>query len=1089
MLRPLLIWCALLTAALGFSQLPTKPSITNFSSKIYNGEAQVFDAVQDQRGVMYFANSAGVIEFDGKHWNIIPAGGSVLSLDIDKNGRIYYGGIGVVGYLAHNKKGRLKAVQLTEQIPEEHREFDKAWSTICKNGKVYFNVLTKLFVYDGEHIDVINPKEEFHLAFNVHKEVWVVEKSSGIYKVVGSSTSFIPNSDFFIGMSIFSILPYDGQRFLVATRANGIFIFDPNNANTLKPFNEKANEIFKEAWIYGGTRLSDGNFLYHTIQDGVHVLNPKGNPIKSFSRREGLNSSLVISAYQDKFGQVWCGLDNGIALVAYNSPYTFMKEGREYVGAINDLVRMDDRIYMATDQGLYYFKAGFADTVAAEGTVVPIPQVNSQSLDLALLDDKLFVATDGVYLVDGEEVTKISDIDCRNLCPVGNVTPPAILAGGNGGLAVLQRTNEGWKEVQRITQFTEEVDHIVHDIEFQSDSFNFWVGTITYKLERIAFDHEFQGYHRTPVVDSAGKPLSLVARRIGEQVVFNGSSLKGVGVMDYETKSLKEPVNKYLRKIHDLKTNIIKLDYKEDECWLWDNKKVYHFVKTIENEIEVDSISFIKSDIASIDAIYVEGEGVSWIGGTEGLVRYDRNAVKKEIGYYDCIIRGIVVGKDSVIYEGFYDRYVKKEVPEFSYEFNAIAIEYSAPFYEHLDEMRYSYMLEGYDKQFRIWASKNRAEYTNLPEGEYRFVVKAKNIYGQESELAQYEFIILPPWYRTWWAYLLYVIGLVSLVYSAIRLNAARLKREKAQLEKLVELRTSELADRNSALRSSNLELAEQKEIVEQKNKDITDSIVYAEKIQRALLSSMTEWNATFSDCFVLYKPKSILSGDFYWCHEDKETGKKVFACVDCTGHGVPGALMSMIGHSFLNKIIVENRVLDPGTALDQLRNHIIGALETDSEEPTRDGMDMSLCVFDPSTMKAEYAGANNPLWIISEREGIESGDSALSADISDGSTSLFEIKGDKQPVGAYVGEEKSFTTRTMVLEKGDYVYASTDGYPDQFGGRDGKKMKYKRLRQLLLDNASLSMPDQMKALDTHFEEWMGEMEQIDDVCVIGIRV
>ncbi len=256
---------------------------------------------------------------------------------------------------------------------------------------------------------------------------------------------------------------------------------------------------------------------------------------------------------------------------------------------------------------------------------------------------------------------------------------------------------------------------------------------------------------------------------------------------------------------------------------------------------------------------------------------------------------------------------------------------------------------------------------------------------------------------------------------------------------------------------------------IEEKNKDILDSINYAKRIQKTLLTPESFLKKNLPDHFVYYLPKDIVSGDFYWMHKLHD-GRLFVAVADCTGHGVPGAFMSFIGTSKLNEIIIEKRVTNPGEVLNRLRDEIIKATNPEGKEKSLDGMDINLCLFDFEKLKVEYAGANNSLVIVRD-------------------VSLQITKADKFPVGLHFGEIKPFTNHQIDLKKGDMVYAYTDGYSDQNGGPKGKKFKIKALQDLFLTCALLPAVEQKSIIESTYLQWKKEMEQVDDVCVIGIRV
>jgi serine phosphatase RsbU (regulator of sigma subunit) len=226
---------------------------------------------------------------------------------------------------------------------------------------------------------------------------------------------------------------------------------------------------------------------------------------------------------------------------------------------------------------------------------------------------------------------------------------------------------------------------------------------------------------------------------------------------------------------------------------------------------------------------------------------------------------------------------------------------------------------------------------------------------------------------------------------------------------------------------------------------------------------------------FILYKPKDIVSGDFYYAQAHKPKGSKneiFYICTaDCTGHGVPGALMSMVGISRLNESIIEKNLIHPNEILDNVRSGIISSLNPEgSEEESKDGMDCVLCAYDFENNVLEFASANNPLWLV--RDG-----------------AVHEYKADKMPVGKYGDEMKPFTLQKIDLKKGDIIYTFTDGFADQFGGPKGKKFKYKQLEDFLLANSNLPMETQKQKLDAAFESWRGNLEQVDDVCIIGVKI
>ena len=273
------------------------------------------------------------------------------------------------------------------------------------------------------------------------------------------------------------------------------------------------------------------------------------------------------------------------------------------------------------------------------------------------------------------------------------------------------------------------------------------------------------------------------------------------------------------------------------------------------------------------------------------------------------------------------------------------------------------------------------------------------------------------------------------------------------------------LYNRNKLKAKANAELQQANDIIQEKNQDITSSLEYASKIQEALLPTK-ENTSLFKDSLFLLLPKDIVSGDFFWYTEKK--GQKIFTAVDCTGHGVPGAFMSMIGNTFLHEIINERGITEPAEILNQLRAKVILALS--SRDARKDGMDMAICSLDEKNMILQYAGANNPLYLVRNNE-------------------VLEYRPDKQPVGYMPERDGPFTNHRIEVKPGDKAYVFSDGYADQFGGPKGKKFKYKQLRELLVEISDKPMAEQKQILNERFVEWKGDIEQIDDVCLVGVTI
>ncbi|MFT7611934.1 MAG: serine phosphatase RsbU (regulator of sigma subunit) [Parvicellaceae bacterium] len=403
---------------------------------------------------------------------------------------------------------------------------------------------------------------------------------------------------------------------------------------------------------------------------------------------------------------------------------------------------------------------------------------------------------------------------------------------------------------------------------------------------------------------------------------------------------------------------------------------------------------------------------------------------------------------------------------ELPYNKNHLTFHFSAIDWSALHKIQYSYIMEGLNSNWSQPSHDAKADYRNIPYGTYTFKVGAIGGSGEWSEPFDYEFTIHPPWWHTWWARTGYGISALLLIFGFVRWRTAKLKQRQKELEMEVEEATREIKKEKE-------EVEKQKEQVEEAHKEITDSIQYAKRIQSAILPPLKIVKEYLPESFILYKPKDVVAGDFYWMesvvstplNQQSET-MVLFAAADCTGHGVPGAMVSVVCNNGLNRSVREHGLTDPGQILDKTREIVISEFEK-SEEDVKDGMDIALCSLEGNTLK--YAGAHNPLWIIRNGE-------------------VLETKANKQPIGQF-DKPQPYITHTFELQKGDRIYIFSDGYVDQFGGEKGKKFKTKAFRELLLSIQEKPMEEQSLIIDKAFENWKGNLEQIDDVCIIGVSV
>ncbi|MBI5540156.1 MAG: tetratricopeptide repeat protein [Bacteroidia bacterium] len=342
---------------------------------------------------------------------------------------------------------------------------------------------------------------------------------------------------------------------------------------------------------------------------------------------------------------------------------------------------------------------------------------------------------------------------------------------------------------------------------------------------------------------------------------------------------------------------------------------------------------------------------------------------------------------------------------------------------------------------------------------------------------------------------LIYSIVIVLILISVFSILLFRLYKEKKKANKKLSdlnqeilMQKEEIITQRDEIEAQRDIATEQRDLISNQKNEITDSIYYARRIQQALLPITIYLNEILDDYFILFKPRNIVSGDFYWAR--KIGNKTIIAAADCTGHGVPGAFMSMLGIAFL-KEITNKGIVKPDIILNELKELIILSLhQRGMEGDTKDGMDISLCSIDKIEMQLEFAGANNPIYIVKNEEfKVESEEIIEKQNLPISNFKLYELKGDKMPIGYFSENYEVFTNKEVTITKNDMVYLFSDGYADQFGGKNNKKYKYKALKELITNSSNLNCKEQKDIISSEFEKWKGNFEQTDDILVIGIRI
>ncbi len=1060
------------------------PFILNYSNKDYDAAHQNWDIVQDNRGVMYFGNTESILEYDGKNWRKISVSNktAVLALAKDKNGKIFVGAkSGELGCLEVDSLGRVNYVSLSHLIPKEKRKFNKIRKILVTQGnKIIFISALAIYIYDDKKFtvfDVKTNKNRFVSGMEYKNHIYIQEKGYGIWKYSNNKLVKFEVGKDFRGKWLLGMFPAEKGQVNLATN-RGTFRLEKNKLIALNK-----SSYFHEIYKYG--KYDQQLYMAGLYSKGA-ILFDKNMEIKQLvNQKSGLQGNGVYSIFSDTDSTIWLGLANGISLLFQNSPYSYLSENVGLTETVTSATLLNGKMYVGTRNGVYYHKWKSGIFEEKKFNFIEATQSSQVWVIDTVKGHLLCGSTKGLFEIkDTANIEMLNNFSITSFLRPRNY-PNILIGGGSNGMAIFEYLDNKWVFQNKIAGVDINCRHIKED-----NDGTFWVSNRNKGLYHFTIDDSL----KTALSEKFYNDKNGLPSNIGNYVFYIQNriligTIKGTFIYD---KALDRFVldDNFNKQFEDLKYfNKIDEDqygniwYKEQYTDRKNKNKLQWEMGLLQkNDTGYTKITLpflkMKNNIHSLKMI---SPTELIIGAEKGIVHYNLNFKKNFTKKYATLIRKVsLIDNDSLLFGGAYpdaNKNTSTKQPEnftlsIPFKHNGIAFSFAALFYEEPEKTLYKFYLEGNEDTWSDWKVDNFKEYSNLSPGTYTFHVKAKNLYGVESQSASYQFIILPPLYRTLLAYILYALILGLIIWGIVKLSVRRVIKQKEILELIVEKRTAEIQEQNKELsvrqkeiEAKNNMLSEKNNEILQKNKDITSSINYAKRIQEAMLPMYDTINKALPESFILFMPRDIVSGDFYWFSETED--RIIITAVDCTGHGVPGAFMSMIGSEILTTI-ANKKIVEADQILDNMNKDVRKALKQDETE-NQDGMDMALCVIHKKDNTVDYAGAKNPLVYIQDGK-------------------LTQIKASKQSIGGHqLGQP--FEKYTIKCDVPTWFYIFSDGFQDQFGGPRQRKFMIKRMKKMLLENHQKPIHEQKIIMEKVISDWMKNTEQTDDIILIGFKV
>lgn len=805
----------LLTTPL-FSQVKSigLPEIRNYKRTDYRGGTQNWNIDQDKNGNLYFANNNGLFQFDGSSWHkyTLPNLSVIRSIKIDDLGKIFVGGYNEFGYFKSNSKGKLVYFSISRHLSTKNiSTIDIIWKIYIHRDEVIFQSFDNAFIFKNNSLKILKPFTRFQFSFQVGKKLYFQDVTKGLLEYKDGKLFPLVGTTILNNTEVWGMFQMPNNRLLIATLDKGLFTYDTNKMTS---WDTEANNFIKKNSCLGGVAMKNNYIVLNSVLDGIIICDKTGQIIQHINRKKGLQNNTVLTSFIDSKSNLWLGLDNGITFINENSPFSYF--GFSYdISTVYATIIHKGNLYVATNQGVFYHSW---KTPFKEDTFDLVEGTTGQAWNIQVIDDQLICAHNrGALLIVGNKSFKTLDnVGYWSFKKVPN-HPNYTIGSNYEGFSLFEKTPDGWHFMHQIEGFSKSVG------EYEIDDENIWVKKDNLIYQIILDDDlkKFKSIKTHQNLSAADKGITSI-QRIRNNIYFQTnnhfykySQNKNTFYKDTVISNIFKKIPKTSTIHEDLNGNIWYV-IKESLGVLMKNSNgsytnlVAPFLN-LTQELVYNNLSVNTIDSKNI-----------FIGLTEGLAHYDSQLLKNFVAKPKAYISSFSYQGDTLLYGNGQKIAAKHKIP---FKSNNVKFTFTSPIYENVENIKFSYQLEGFEDKWSNWSAIATKEYTNLREGKYTMKVRVKNSYGIQSDQATVSFTVSPPWYRHFLAYCFYIILIAATAYVIRKRMKAKIRKNKYY--ETIEQRRIYL-EKESKIKQEQYEL--EKEIEKLKNDKLQIKILSKDK-------------------------------------------------------------------------------------------------------------------------------------------------------------------------------------------------------------------------------------------------------------------